>query len=92
MATGAEAVAIYAQNKDDIAVVLTDMMMPIMDGANLIRALLRINPEIKIVGASGLSLDVSRHKNPESGIKHFLTKPYTAEILLNAIASTLDDI
>ena len=42
---GAEAVAIYAQHKNEIAVVLTDMMMPIMDGPATIRALMRINPD-----------------------------------------------
>jgi CheY-like chemotaxis protein len=88
---GAEAVAIYAENKNDIAVVLTDMMMPIMDGANLVRALQRINPQIKIVAASGLSLDVGRHEHPGSSIRHFLTKPYTAEILINTIRQVLEE-
>ena len=51
---GAEALALYAQKRDEIAVVLTDMMMPILDGLATIRALLRINPKIKIIAASGL--------------------------------------
>ena len=52
---GAEAVAIYAQHRHEIAVVLTDMMMPIMDGPATIRALTQINPAIKIIAASGLN-------------------------------------
>jgi CheY-like chemotaxis protein len=52
---GADAVAVYAQHKNEIAVVLTDMMMPVMDGPATIRALMRINPAIKIIAASGLN-------------------------------------
>jgi PAS domain S-box-containing protein len=89
---GAEAVAIYAQKKNEIAVVLTDMMMPIMDGASLIRVLLRINPAIKILGASGLSRNGSGNRFPEAGVKHFLTKPYTAEALLKTIHGLLEEV
>jgi CheY-like chemotaxis protein len=44
---GADALAIYVQHKDEIAVVLTDMMMPIMDGAGTVQALVRVNPAVK---------------------------------------------
>ena len=62
---GADAVAVYAQHQDEIAVVLTDMMMPVMDGAATIHALMRINPTIKIVAASGLNANGGRPKRPE---------------------------
>jgi CheY-like chemotaxis protein len=89
---GAEAVATYAEKKNEIAVVLTDMMMPTMDGANLIRILRRINPATKIVGSSGLFLDSNADRAAEVGVKHFLTKPYTAETLLMTMRAILDDI
>ena len=79
---GAEAVAIYAQRRDEIAVVLTDMMMPVMDGQGMIRVLMRINPDIKIVATSGLTANGAIAQVPNSGVKHFLTKPYTAGTLL----------
>jgi PAS domain S-box-containing protein len=86
---GADAVAVYAQHKNEIAVVLTDMMMPIMDGAAMIHALTRINPAIKIIATSGL--------NRQGGsrvlalpLQHFLTKPYTAEALLKMLRQILD--
>jgi PAS domain S-box-containing protein len=88
---GAEAVAIYAEMKNEIDVVLTDMMMPIMDGTNLIRALLRINPAIKVVRASGLSATASENKFMQAGLKHFLTKPYTAATLLKTIRAALEE-
>jgi len=88
---GAKAVALYAQQQDQIAVVLTDMMMPIMDGAAVIRVLTEINPKIKIVAASGLTANGSVARSSGTSVKHFLTKPYTAGTLLKAIRAILDE-
>jgi PAS domain S-box-containing protein len=88
---GAEAVAIYAENRNQIAVVLTDMMMPIMDGTSLIRVLLRIDPAIRIIKSSGLSSNFNENRFPEAAVKHFLAKPYTAETLLKTIRAILDE-
>ena len=86
---GAEALAVYLQNKEDIAIVLTDMSMPIMDGAALIRALNLVNPTVKIIAASGLNANAAMTKAAETGIKHFLTKPYTSVTLLKTLSSLL---
>ena len=86
---GTEAVAVYADRKNDIAVVLTDMMMPFMDGPATIRALQKMNPAIKIIAASGLT---AGHKPGEAsleGVQVFLSKPYTAEKLLKALAEVI---
>ncbi|MGB9069052.1 MAG: PAS domain S-box protein [Candidatus Acidiferrales bacterium] len=88
---GADALAIYVQHKDEIAVVLTDMMMPVMDGAATIQALTRINPKVKIIAASGLNANGGAAKASGGGIKHFLTKPYTAETLLTALRASLNE-
>jgi CheY-like chemotaxis protein len=88
---GAEAVALYAEKKNEIAAVLTDMMMPVMNGSNVIRVLSRINPAIKIVAASGLAVNGSWDSAPGLNIKHFLTKPYTAEALLKIIHTVLEE-
>ncbi len=88
---GAEAVAIYAQQRHEIAAVLTDMMMPIMDGAATIRALTKIDPEVKIIAASGLNANAEVAKASGLGLKHFLTKPYTAGALLKILHSILDE-
>jgi CheY-like chemotaxis protein len=88
---GAEAVAIYAEKRNEIAVVLTDMMMPIMGGTSLVSVLLRINPAIKIVRSSGLASYGDGNRFLEAGVKYFLTKPYTAETLLKTIRAVLED-
>src|SRR5947209_952851 len=86
---GTEAVALYAQNRDEVAVVLTDMMMPFMDGPATIRALQKMNPRVRVVAASGLGGSEKAAEATALGVRLFLPKPYTAEKLLNALAGVL---
>ena len=51
---GAEGLAIFAERKNEISAVVSDMSMPLMDGPAMIRALRKINPEINIIAMSGL--------------------------------------
>ncbi len=86
---GTEAVALYAQYKDEIKVVLTDMMMPYMDGPATIRALQKLNPQVRVIASSGLTDNTRASEAASAGVKIFLSKPYTAEKLLKAIRELL---
>jgi len=86
---GAEGVAVYAENKNDINVVITDIMMPVMDGTAAILALKRIRPDVKIIAASGLTTKGQVTNPSDPNVQAFLTKPYTAEKLLIALAAAL---
>ncbi|TVR50982.1 MAG: PAS domain S-box protein [Puniceicoccaceae bacterium] len=88
---GANAVAVYAEKAASIDVVLTDMMMPIMDGVATIHALLKINPKARIIAASGVTGKDHQAKMAVLGIKYFLPKPYTAQQMLKAIKDILAD-
>jgi len=88
---GEEAVRIYMRHRDQIAAVLTDMAMPIMDGPATIRALMKINPVIKVIAASGFKTSQSEAHLADLGIRHFLSKPYPAEILLKTLRAVLDE-
>jgi CheY-like chemotaxis protein len=82
---GIEAIDIYAQNHQSIAIVLVDMMMPHLDTPSVILALQEINPQVKIVVMSGSSL------NLESVLDHqrvlaFLNKPFTTANMLQTLA------
>jgi PAS domain S-box-containing protein len=88
---GTEAVALYAEKRDKIKVVVTDMMMPFMDGPATIRALKKLNPAIKIIAASGLAANEKAAEAASAGVKTFLPKPYTAEKLLRALAKILQE-
>jgi CheY-like chemotaxis protein len=83
---GAYAMAIYAERRDEIHVVVTDMMMPVMDGPATIRALQLLNPEVRIIAVNGLSGNGRVLEAAQAGVKLFLPKPYTADRLLKAIA------
>ena len=86
---GAEGVALFADNKENIKVVITDIMMPVMDGTAAILALKKINPNVKIIAASGLSAKWQITTPSDSNVLAFLTKPYSAEKLLKALATAL---
>ena len=89
---GARAVALYARHQADIAVVLTDMMMPLMDGTATIQELVRLNPQVCIVGASGLAIDAKAAGLAAGRVIQFLRKPYTAETLLRSIREALPPV
>jgi PAS domain S-box-containing protein len=88
-AHGAEAVVLYAQQRERIAVVLTDMAMPVMDGPATIIALRAMNPAVKIIGSSGLDTHAGLTDSGQPGVAHFIPKPYTAEVLLATLAKVL---
>jgi two-component system cell cycle sensor histidine kinase/response regulator CckA len=88
---GTDALAIYAQKKDEISVILTDMAMPYMDGHALIRALKKMDPKIKTIAMSGLMRDESTAELKNLNVNAFLSKPYSAESLLTILAEVLDD-
>lgn len=84
---GIEAIALYAEHRDEISLVLTDMLMPSMDGLTTIRTLRKINPDVKIIAVSGLSSADKVDAAYDMGIKAFLPKPYTANQLLQTIST-----
>ncbi len=86
---GADAAATYARQGAEIAAVITDMMMPVLDGAALIMVLQRINPQVRIIAASGLAEAGQASHAANLGVKHFLPKPYGAETLLNTLHEVL---
>ena len=86
---GAQAVALYAQDILGIHLVLTDMMMPVMDGPATVQALRQINPLVRLIGASGISQNGKVARGVGAGLEHFLPKPYTAEVMLRLIDTVL---
>lgn len=86
---GTEALALYAEHRSEIAVVLTDMMMPIMDGNVTIRALKAMDPDVKTIAASGLGSESQCRAATLAGCNQFLPKPYTAEAVLEALHAVL---
>ena len=92
-ADGTEAVALYAQPAHQVQLVVTDLMMPFMDGLALARALKKLNPAVKIIVSSGLASGADREAKITElralGVTRFLSKPYSAEEILTELHEAL---
>jgi PAS domain S-box-containing protein len=80
---GAEALNAYEQHGNEIAVVMIDGAMPVMDGLEATRSLLKFDPSVRIIAMSG-----SGHP-PGEGVTAFLSKPFTAETMLKTLHAAL---
>jgi PAS domain S-box-containing protein len=91
---GVEALDRLAEQGAAIKVVVTDIMMPAMDGLAMTRALHRINPTLPVIASTGLLNPPGEEDRAgqlrELGVKHFLRKPFQAEELLAALREVLD--
>ena len=88
---GIEALAVLAQQKDPpIDLLLTDLVMPNMDGLQLVQVVQKIHPDLKILTASGYTSDpekITALKNVGLGL--VLQKPFTGKALLKAVEEAL---
>lgn len=82
---GHEAVRLYRAHQDEIDLVVTDIMMPGMDGLTAIRALIEVNPAVKILATSGFVSSERLFQIQQAGAHTFLPKPFTMEHLLEML-------
>ena len=88
---GREALEIYGKAQGEIKLVILDLLMPEMGGKECLRELLTIEPELKVVVASGFSSDTSVDESAELGAKAFVSKPFKIEELLHQVRRILDE-
>jgi two-component system, cell cycle sensor histidine kinase and response regulator CckA len=86
---GAEGLAQYAEHRKEVDAVLIDMVMPYLDGAATIRALRKLNPDVKIIASSGLAANDKLFEDADVGVRTFLSKPYSAEKLLRTLSEII---
>ena len=87
---GTEAVTLLLKNRADVKLVITDLMMPIMDGTSAISALQSLEPDLPVIASSGLA--VNGKLPPAAAAKPgvgFLPKPYTPDSLLKMMREKL---
>ncbi len=87
-ANGREALGLIRSETIKPDAVITDLMMPEMDGRTLIRELRESHPDLPIVAASGVA-DVDAETILEEGADEYLSKPFTAEKLHAALQVAL---
>jgi PAS domain S-box-containing protein len=84
---GQQAIELYAQHQAEIAIVLMDMMMPVMDGATSITSLFRLDPHLRVIAMSGLNSTEAIAQAERLGFHRFLAKPFTTSDLLQTLAA-----
>jgi PAS domain S-box-containing protein len=87
---GAEALKVYGQIKDEISLVILDLIMPGMGGKACFEELKKIDPEVKVLIASGYSAHGPSEDVTQSGAKGFIGKPYNLHQILMAVRKAID--
>lgn len=85
---GREAIAVVEQHTD-IRLMLTDMMMPVMDGAATATHFAEHHPQVAIIATSGLNANGGVARAQNSGVRHFIAKPFTTDQLVRTVAAAL---
>ena len=86
---GDRAVELVREHHDEVAAVLTDLMMPGMDGAEMTRRIRALQPELPVVAMSGLVTSESAEEAMAAGASRVLLKPFTTETVAAAISETV---
>jgi two-component system, cell cycle sensor histidine kinase and response regulator CckA len=84
-----EAMELYRKHQEEIRVVLTDLMMPFVDGNAFIVQLRALNPFLKIIAMSGLATHSQKDKILVKGANAFLRKPLEVEKLISVLEDLL---
>ena len=86
---GVEAIEVLEKSDGQVDLVVSDVVMPEMDGPTLLRELRSRNPTLKIIFVSGYAEDAFQKHLPADGQFAFLAKPFTLKQLVNAVKETL---
>jgi two-component system, cell cycle sensor histidine kinase and response regulator CckA len=88
---GNEAIEIYSKKKDDIEMVILDMIMPDMNGGEVYDRLRAINPDIKVLLSSGYSLSGQASDIIDRGCKGFIQKPFNMKKLSKKLREVIEE-
>lgn len=86
---GKDALTLFLRHRGEISLVLTDLMMPVMNGVALIKSLRSLDPRLPILAATGLSDETRREELANLDVPELLMKPCDADVLLKAIQDKL---
>ena len=88
--SGKEAIAIYEANKEEIDIIILDMIMPNMSGSDTYDALKQINPRVKVILSSGYSINGHATDILNRGCDGFIQKPFKMKELSEKLRGILD--
>ncbi len=87
---GRAALDVFLKERDEIRLVVTDVMMPVMNGIALVRALRVLDPDVKVIAMSGLDDDGKREELAALGVAEIIMKPFKRAQFLEAVRSKLN--
>jgi signal transduction histidine kinase/ActR/RegA family two-component response regulator len=87
---GEEALRVYRTHREEIALVLLDLTMPVMGGRECFQELRRIDPKVRVVISSGFSSESSASELLGDGALDYLQKPYDIDTLARAVNAALN--
>ena len=88
---GREALAILQEHKEDISLILLDIVMPGMDGFEVLRSVKKSNPQVQVIILTGHGGDAEEQTAYRMGAYNFLKKPMDIDELLNSIRMAYRD-
>ena len=88
---GHEALSVYRESKDSIAMVILDMIMPDMGGGQTYESLRKINPDVKVLLSSGYSLNDQASDILKMGCNGFVQKPFNIVSLSQKLRKLIDN-
>jgi two-component system cell cycle sensor histidine kinase/response regulator CckA len=87
--TGAQALELMAQHRDEVALVVSDVVMPEMDGPSLLKELRKTAPHLRVVFMSGYAEEAFRKNLDENETFAFLPKPFSLKQLAQTVKDNL---
>ena len=88
-ANGVEALEVLEEQNGAVDLVVSDVVMPEMDGPTLLKEMRGRNPDLKIIFVSGYAEDAFEKSLPENEQFAFLPKPFTLSQLVAAVKETM---
>lgn len=87
---GENVIRLFAEHKDEIELVLIDVIMPKANGKAVSEAIRKMRPRVKIIFTSGYTADIIHKKGILEEGAHFIAKPILPNALLDRVRKTLD--
>jgi len=87
---GESGLELYGKERGKIDLVILDLIMPGMGGRRCLEELIKMDPKVKVVIASGYSVDGPTKEGLEIGAKNFVSKPYAMRQMLKVVREVLD--
>jgi two-component system cell cycle sensor histidine kinase/response regulator CckA len=86
---GVEAIEVFIEQKGRVDLVVSDVVMPEMDGPTLLKELRKRNPALKIIFVSGYAEEAFAKSLPQGEQFSFLAKPFTLKQLIGHVKETM---